>query len=475
MRSGKSTLKGACVLVAMSIVLTVVLFSGASGAPLSNVFLVSTDSFGLIGNEASQAADVSADGRYVVFHSLANNLVPDDTNDTFDIFLKDMETQHLRVVSHSLGGAGPSNSLSVDPSISADGRYVFFTSFADDLVEGDTNNEADTFLWDSTTQVHVRVSETWDGFDGNGPSGGGAISGDGNWAVFTSYASNLVPEDTNFRADVFVRNLQTWEIYRVTPVDGEPNGNSYDPTISFDGSRIVFPSTASNLVPVEPWSGYEDVYLYDAASGEISYIARNTEGGPGDAASSFPVISQNGRYVAFQSFADNLSPVDTNGFSNAYLLDTLTDELVLVSIDQFGGGANNNSGLHGIAVNDLGNVVFESRATDLIPNLMSAASRLYIYKDGYVVLLVDGDGTERTAYPEFTSQFSVVFESLVSDLVAGDDNGTWDVFLLDIVEEPQPTETATSTATVSPTPTTTSTPSPPIVFAVYLPIVVTSE
>ncbi len=477
-RFGETTLRGGIVFIVLVIFLMIFVSSGVVEATFGDVFLVSADNEGTIGNNASQSAAVSASGRYVVFNSFANNLVVGDTNNASDIFLKDMQTQQICLVSHSLGGDGPANGPSMNPSISADGRFVSFTSDAFDLVENDTNQTPDVFVWDALTQEVVRVSTSWSGAEGDGFSGGSQISGNGQWVVFTSDSKNLVPEDTNLRTDIFVRNVVTWELSRLVPSFGvEPNGASYEPKINLDGSCVVFSSTASNWVSTGAWSGFEDIYLYDSTTNEVSYVVRSTEGGPADSSSSFPMISPNGRYVVFQSFAENLSSIDTNGFSDVYMLDTISNTLSLVSVDSFGGESDNNSGLFGATVNDSGHVVFESMASDLTSNVQGFLSRLYLHKDGHTILLIGGGGQgEKTHFPAFTAQDSVIFESLVPNLVVGDNNGTWDVFLLDVVPVvPTETPTPTSTPTPSPSPTPTVTPEPPVGFETLLPFVVRSS
>ncbi|HMJ31064.1 MAG TPA: hypothetical protein VK512_20330, partial [Xanthobacteraceae bacterium] len=175
---------------------------------------------------------ISADGRYVAFRSDASNLVPGDTNGTGDVFVRDLQTGAItRVSTNASGDQG--NSASGDPSISADGRYVAFYSSASNLVPGDTNFLADVFVRDLQTGAITRVSTNASGVQGNGgehpsvSSWSPSISADGRYVAFDSYASNLVPGDTNGYADVFVRDLQTGAITRVSTNASGDQGNSF--------------------------------------------------------------------------------------------------------------------------------------------------------------------------------------------------------------------------------------------------------
>ena len=145
----------------------------------------------------SAVASISADGRYVAFISDASNLVPGDTNGVTDIFVYDRQTGTIERVSVAADGT-QGNGGSCQPSISADGRYVAFSSYASNLVPGDTNGISDVFVYDRQTDTIERVSVAADGTQGNSYSWQPAsISADGRYVAFSSFASNLVPGDTN--------------------------------------------------------------------------------------------------------------------------------------------------------------------------------------------------------------------------------------------------------------------------------------
>jgi hypothetical protein len=167
---------------------------------------VSVDSAGNQGNDYSFYPAISADGRFVAFGSLADNLVPDDTNGTYDVFVHDRKTGATKRISvDSAGNQG--NEGSYDPAISADGRFVAFWSAADNLVPGDTNGTVDVFVHDRKTGTTKRVSVDSAGNQGNSDSYDPAISADGRFVAFSSWANNLVPGDSNGSGDVFVHQV----------------------------------------------------------------------------------------------------------------------------------------------------------------------------------------------------------------------------------------------------------------------------
>jgi Tol biopolymer transport system component len=173
-----------------------------------NITRLSVDSTGNQGNQTPtfSSPSISADGRFVVFFSDASNLVPEDTNRSIDIFVRDtLSNTTTRVSVDSEGNQG--NSLSWRPSISGDGRFVVFSSDASNLVSGDTNNSRDIFVRDTLTNTTTRFSVGSEGNQANESSFGGSISADGRVVVFESAASNLVPGDTNNTWDVFATEI----------------------------------------------------------------------------------------------------------------------------------------------------------------------------------------------------------------------------------------------------------------------------
>jgi Tol biopolymer transport system component len=266
-------------------------------------------------------AGLSADGRYVAFWSDATDLVEGDTNDSSDVFLRDRQTGTTTRVSVGPGGA-QGDGASRDPSISADGRYVTYWSFATNLVADDTNDVSDVFVYDRDTQTTVRASVDSGGKQATNHSFFPAISSNGRFVAFQSSASDLVTPDENGVTDVFVRDLQSGTTERVS-VDSdevEANGESNLAAISADGRFVAFESVATNLVAGDS-GGHKDVFVRDRQDGTTEAVSRSTGGDLGDGDSQEASISSDGRYVAFQSSATNLVAGDTNAADDVFLRD----------------------------------------------------------------------------------------------------------------------------------------------------------
>src|SRR4028119_321665 len=230
--------------------------------------LVSVDSAGNLGNTDSNNPSISADGRFVAFSSDASNLVPGDTNNNNDIFVRDRLTNTTTRVSVDSAG-NQANTYSNSPSISADGRFVAFASNSSNLVPGDTNNTYDMFVRDRLTNTTTLVSLDSAGTQGNGTNvlGTPSISADGRFVAFSSRAFNLVPGDSDFRFDMFVRDTLTNTTTRVF-VDsaGNPGNSSSDsPSISADGRFVAFSSRAFNIVPGDT-NNSEGIFVVDTSS-----------------------------------------------------------------------------------------------------------------------------------------------------------------------------------------------------------------
>ena len=215
--------------------------------------IVSVNSAGNKGDSYSYGPSISADGRFVAFWSAATNLVPNDTNSwKVDVFVRDRQLGTTTVVSvDSAGNQG--NNGGGDPSISADGRFVAFVSSSTNLVPNDSNNTSDVFVRDRQLGTTALVSVDSAGTQGNKSSGGSglSISADGRFVAFDSAASNLAPNDTNNTFDVFVRDLTLGTTTRVSvdSAGNQGNGSSQGPSISADGRLVAFHSDATNLVP----------------------------------------------------------------------------------------------------------------------------------------------------------------------------------------------------------------------------------
>ncbi len=276
----------------------------------------SVTSGGATGNDQSFYPSMTPDGRYVVFHSAATDLVSGDTNAQYDVFVRDTLSGTTERVSVNSAGA-QSTGQSLFGRISDDGRYVVFVSNSADLVSGDTNGYFDVFVRDRTAGTTTRISMGTGGVEANSDSYAvPEISGNGNYVVFGSWARNLVSGDTNNVYDAFVWYRATNGIVRVSVASDGSQANAAIFTeglgVSADGRYVVWSSTASNLVSGDT-NGVEDVFLRDTATGTTTRLSVTGAGVEGNGASRRPLISSDGRRVAFESAATNLVSGDTNG------------------------------------------------------------------------------------------------------------------------------------------------------------------
>jgi len=338
---------------------------------------VSVDNSGIQGNDGSYNPSISSDGRYVAFVSSATNLVTGDTNTDSDVFVYDRDTNEIERV--SVDGSGvQGNDYSQDPSISSDGRYVAFESPATNLVTGDTNASTDVFVYDRDANEIERVSVDNSGGQGNGYSYRPSISSDGRYVSFYSFATNLVTGDTNARSDVFVYDRDTNEIERVS-VDnsgGQGNNNSYNTRISSDGRYVAFHSEANNLVTGDT-NADRDVFVYDRDTDTIERVSVDNSGMQGNDDSEYPSISSDGRYVAFTSHATNLVTGDTNTDSDVFVYDRDTDTIERVSVDNSGVQGDDVSEYPSIS-SDGRYVAFESDAANLVTGDTNARDDVFV-------------------------------------------------------------------------------------------------
>lgn len=279
-------------------------------------------SSGAEGNEASFQSSLSADGRYVAFWSRATNLVAGDSNVAFDAFVRDLQSGQTSLVSvNSSGVQGNRNSHT--PLLSGDGRLVAFYSYSTNIVVPDaTPFSGDVFQHDRTTGQTVLVSVDSAGIPGNDESQLFGISADGHYVVYGSWADNLVAADTNGNSDVFVRDVQLGQTSRVS-VDssgGQASGGAYGGTISPDGRWVAFNSISSDLVAGDS-NGKSDAFVHDRTTGQTVRVSVATSGAESDDHVNVSHISADGRVVAFGTAATNLAPGDTNGTSDAFVHD----------------------------------------------------------------------------------------------------------------------------------------------------------
>lgn len=337
----------------------------------------------------SQSSDLTPDGRVVAFSSLHGNLVADDGNLAKDIFVHDRKNRLTQRVSVSDTGteavAGRTACLadvtesaldmeSIEPSISANGRFIAFTSSAANLVSGDTNLAPDIFVHDRIRHSTVRISVTSSGDEAEVPIGLNltpactlnahpSISASGRYVSFTSW-SDLASEDPNGTRDVFVHDLRTHTTKLVSAAERAnhaADGESRDSSISGDGRFVAFTSASTDLVS-DDTNGLDDVFVRDLEKGATERVSLSSSGGQG--VSMAPglgggaqtlnskwggrAISSDGRFVVFSSTYPNLVPTDANNHSSSlglnssdvFVRDRVAGRTERVSVYSYGGEAS---------------------------------------------------------------------------------------------------------------------------------------
>ena len=333
-------------------------------------------------------ASVSADGRYVAFVCYTS-LVPADTNDQADICVRDLHENRTFLASVSSSG-GLATSYSDASVISANGRYVVFETESTGLVPGDTNSETDVFVRDIQNGVTERVSVSSSEAQANGGSFNSSISADGRFVVFHSYANNLVAGDTNGESDVFIRDRLAGTTERITVDSSGSQANSYsyvtagEPnTVSPDGRFVVFISDASNLVDGDT-NGEWDVFIRDRQLGLTERVSVSSAGAQTTAISFAGALSSDGRYVAFESTAANLVIGDLNNKDDIFVRDRQTHTTVRASVSSVGVQSDGDSYLAWISA-DGQSVVFNNTGTNLVDNETSpGVFEVYLHELGGV-------------------------------------------------------------------------------------------
>lgn len=343
---------------------------------------VSVDSAGNQANNVSRNPSISADGRYVAFESFASNLVAGDTNRYRDIFVHDLQTGATTRV--SLGSHGEqSDSESFHPSISADGRFVAFDSPASNLVFGDTNDIHDVFVRDRQTGETTRVSVDSNGRQGDDISQLPSISADGRYVAFSSGAKTLsLFPDNNHADDVFVHDQLTGYTDRISvgPDGKEGNSASRTATISADGRFVAFESTASNLVAGDTGGPIDtDIFLYDRVTRTTTQVNLGPNGlsDSGTPGQERTTLSADGRYIAFVSGEDKLVTGDTNSSWDVYVRDRVTATTTRVSVADDGSQSDGYSYSPSISA-DGHHVAFTTSATNLGGDGTSRKFNLYV-------------------------------------------------------------------------------------------------
>ena len=424
-----------------------ILFLFVSSA-FADIEMVSVTSTGEQGNGLSESPAVSSNGRYVVFESKAFNLVGDvrfssgilvrdretgitkrididseiprgsrnflsiSDNGRFVVFsvdpeyiyfaqyiyLHDLETEMTERIDITTSGE-PATRWSIQPSVSADGRYVAFSSSAPDLVEGDTNGTTnvdtnigdDIFVRDRNTGITERVSVSSSGMQSDHISKSPSISADGRFVAFESRATNLVMGDTNGVNDVFIhdRNTKITERLSVSSSQEQANNISFDPSISADGRYVAFVSRANNLVEGDT-NEINDAFVHDRVTGITERVNVSSNGEQADYDLQYstyyslsPSISADGRYVAFESPATNLVPNDTNKSHDVFVRDRQTNVTKRASVSKNGAQGTLSSQAPSIS-SDGRHVGFSSFAKNLVTNDINDTKDVFLADNPFV-------------------------------------------------------------------------------------------
>ena len=395
---------------------------------------ISVASDGTQANGYSGANSLSDDGRFVSFESNASNLVTQDLNGHTDTFIYDRLNNTVELITLADDGT-QANASSNSGSISGNGRYVTYASFASNLVSGDTNNQRDIFVYDRVNKTTGRVNLGNDGTQANGASLFSVIGDDSRYVAFESVASNLVTGDTNGLGDIFLRDRIEGTTKRVNVANNgtQANGSSVLDSMSDDGRYISFTSDASNLVSGDT-NGVSDIFVYDRINQTTERINLASNGSQANATSGSSSLSGNGRYVVYQSDASNLVSGDTNKVRDIFVYDRQTKNTQRVDLTTDDTQSNGDS--QSASISDDGKyVAFESDADNLVSGTTNAEFDVFL-RD------LDAGTTEKieaNSFPVLSGDAQhILFNSSLSTLVANDTNDVGDVFAIDLVEPEKP-------------------------------------
>lgn len=366
----------------------------------------------------SFAPALSGDAGTVVFVSNADNLVPTDRNgatpDVFHVSVDGLDVDHASVQIVTRNGAAQADGPSEEPAVSDDGTVIGFVSSAQDLEPApDRKVEPDVFVHDlsdgSTEMASINRAEE----PANRPSSEVDVSADGNHVAFTSAADNLsVLEDDNGVDDIFVRDLVRGRTNRVNIRTGterkQANARSYSPALSADGRYVAFASVANSLTPRDT-NNSSDVFRFDSDPDEFKTVRASvtSEGEPTEGDSTRPSVSDDGSRVAFVSKADNVVAADDRG-ADVFLHDFVSGETTLVSAAIRGDAAGAGGSARAVISGDGRFVVFDSSSPDLVRDDDNGVRDVFLYEveTGEVTRLSLTSADEETEADSFDASIS---------------------------------------------------------------------
>lgn len=378
-------------------------------------------------------AAISTDGRYATFYSASDKLIDGDSNKSSDLFLFNFDTGELTKISKNEGVLfGISTDMGA--SLSSDGKFIAFTTGGSDYGIVDTNTCWDIYVYNREEDTYERVSESTEGNQGNNYSRTPVISEDGRFVAFSSASNNL--DGYHYDGGTYIHD----RLLHITKFLA--SGYARTPSMSSDGNLIAFQSNDNTLVPNDI-NNEIDAFVYDQLSKTYEIVDVNNVGVIGNYGANSPSISGNGRYVAFMSASTNLLPdVDINGKSQIFVHDRSSGENILVSVSNENVAGNGTSWYPKISQNGR-YVVFESYATNLVDdnnnycgsNLLENCHDVFArdlwegvtYKVS--ITSTDQETNGNSKNPAISGDgLRIVYESQAYNILPGDTNGYWDIY-----------------------------------------------
>ncbi len=431
-----------CALTALAALAAAPRHKAKAAVDTGPVLLVSRNASGAEGNALSLYPSISGGGRYVAFESEADNLIPGASG--LHIYRKDVASGEISLCSAS-GEGVEGNSSSYLPSISADGTYVAFQSYSSNLIPGHPTTHLQVFRKDLVTGEVMLCSARSDGVQGNSNSFNPSISADGRYVAFSSISDNLIPSAAISGQQIYRKDLATGEIVLVSSsLQGtKGDGVSSFPSINSDGRYIAFESEADNLVPGVS-SAFSQVYRKDVVSGKIMLASSSSAGSQGNGESAHPDISADGRFVAFKSESGNLTPGVSVGRQHAYRKDLQSGAVNLCSSTVAGAQGNDHSCINdGPSISaDGAYVSFETKATNLSSFIVSgknAIVRKHVI-DGEVSCCSVSASGQAANGSSFSCDISsdgrfVAFDSRATNLIDGETTSDQQIFRKELPHE----------------------------------------
>ncbi|MGQ0554121.1 MAG: TolB family protein [Planctomycetota bacterium] len=425
---------GLCAGLLLAVALAAPQSAAQAEAQAGQVSRVSISSRGDEGTALSYDCALSQDGRFVAFASDAPNLVDFDGNNSGDIFVHDRLTGVTTRESLASDGT-EANDMSYGPSLSADGRFLVFESWATNLVPGDTNGFQDVFLRDRLLGKTIRVSVGTQGQQAQLPCVGSRISLGGRAVAFQTFSPNMGFGPVS-RQQLYVRDFVSGALEMVSVSShGEVGDNdSWYGHLSFDGRYVAFASESTNFSPIDLTDGH-DIYVHDRQAGTTRLVSVSSTGGKIAGTANLAQISADGRYVVFESSAVNLVPNDNNGQTDVFLRDRWLGVNHLVSVGLGGLLANERSGRPSLSL-DGRYVAFHSNASNLVlgdGDFIQDVFRRDVWTGLTEIVATPGHGTFGNGFsliPSISGNGRVVaFESHATNLVAADVNEVQDAYV----------------------------------------------